>query len=68
MSLRLNKLILILHTYFFNLVTNVVLNSAGNITAEKSAEVTEQPLKTYAAVPEVWSATYYSIGCGCLFC
>lgn len=49
-------------------ISNIVfmLDSAGNTTAEKSAEVTEKPLKSHAVASEVWSLGYCSIGCGYL--
>lgn len=73
MSFRLNYflklLTLILHAMFLISNMTFMLNSAGMATTEKSAEVTEKPLKTPAAAPEVGSVRYCSIGCRCLlFC
>lgn len=34
-----------------------MLNSAGSVTTEKSAEVTEKPVKTPPASPEVTDST-----------
>lgn len=47
--------------------TDFVLNSAGDITADKTAQVSEAPLKTPAAAPQVESVTCCSVGLSGLF-
>lgn len=42
-----------------------MLNSAGNVMPEESAEVTEKPGKTPAAALEVQPVIHLSIGRGC---